>query len=83
MSRYAVYYNRTKEMVQKRKGEIFMKNYRVDVFYKGLAHYMTEFDEYWLAKVFAEAISNEEGVENVYMLERISDKSFDITKKIK
>lgn len=60
-----------------------MKNYRVDVFFRGIAHYKTEFEEYWLAKVFAEAVKDEEGVESVYILQRMSDTKFDITKRIK
>lgn len=60
-------------------------NYRVDLFYheEHQKHYKTEFAEFWLAKVFAEAVKNESGVKSVFMLERISDGSFDITEKIK
>ena len=57
-------------------------NYRVDIFYRD-RHYKTEFAEYWLAKVFAEAVKNEADVKSVFMLERISDGSFDITEHIK
>nr|DAG76641.1 MAG TPA: hypothetical protein [Caudoviricetes sp.] len=60
-----------------------MNNYRVDVFTTTNTHYMTEFAEYWLAKVFANAVKDESGIQSVYMLERISDKSFDITRRIK
>ena len=57
-------------------------NYRVDIFFRG-RHYKTEFAEYFLAKVFAEAVKNETDVKSVFMLERISDGSFDITDQIK
>ena len=59
-----------------------MNNYRVDIFFRD-RHYKTEFAEFWLAKVFAEAVKNEEGVKSVFMLERVSDGSFDITEQIK
>lgn len=65
------------------KGENRMNNYRVDVFTTTNTHYMTEFTEYWLAKVFANAVKDESDIQSVYMLERISDKSFDITRRIK
>jgi hypothetical protein len=58
-------------------------NYRVDIFFRAISHYKVEFPEYWLAKTFAEAVKDEDGVEGVYILERISDQSFDITKRIK
>lgn len=58
-------------------------NYRVDVFYKGIAHYKTEFAEFWLAKTFAEAIKTKEGVAKVYILQRFSDDDFYITHSIK
>ena len=60
-----------------------MNNYRVDLFFRGIAHYRIEFPEYWLAKKFAESVKDEDGVEHVYLLERISDNTFDITKTIK
>ena len=60
-----------------------MNDYRVDVFTTTNMHYMTEFAEYWLAKVFANAVKEASDIESVYILERISDKSFDITRKIK
>ena len=60
-----------------------MNNYRVDVSRRCDAHYKIEFPEWYLAKMFAERVSQEEDVTGVYILERISDKSFDISKKIK
>lgn len=59
-----------------------MNNYRVDVFSNG-NHSMVEFPEYWLAKLFADSAAQDDRIESVYMLERISDRSFDITKRIK
>ena len=63
-------------------------NYRVDVFYKPeksttVYHYPVEFPEYWLAKVYADAIKCECDVETVYLLERMSDNAFDIFEVIK
>lgn len=60
-----------------------MNNYRVDVFYRGIAHYKTEFAEYWLAKTFAEAIKDADGVARVFMLQRMSNDKFDITAVVK
>jgi len=58
-------------------------NYRVDVFFRGY-HYKTEFAEFWLAKVFADAIKNDEEVTGVYILQRMtSTGAFDVTQQIK
>ena len=43
----------------------------------------TEFAEYWLARVFADAVKCEEGVKSVYLLERMSDRGFDVAEVIK
>lgn len=60
-----------------------INNFRVDVFFRG-RHYITEFAEFWLAKVFADAIKNDEDVSCVYILERVaSTGNFDVTRKIK
>lgn len=62
-------------------------NYRVDVFRKlidgSVVHYKIEFPEYWLAKTFADAMKCVDDVKNVFMLERMSDDKFDITRRIK
>ena len=62
-------------------------NYRVDIFRKlidnSITHYQVEFPEYYLSKIFANAILNASDIESIYILERISDNSFDITEKIK
>lgn len=58
-------------------------NYRVDVFLAHNVHSVSEFAEYWLAKVYAEAVKDHSGVMSVYMLERVSDNAFDITRRIK
>lgn len=58
-------------------------NYRVDVFFRG-EHYKNFFSEYWLAKVFAEAIIEEKEVESVYFLERFSgNEYYDVAKCLK
>lgn len=63
-------------------------NYRVDVFF--LNHitgeeklYTVEFPEFWLAKKYAEAIQYDKDITNIYLLERMSDDNFDITRKFK
>ena len=60
-----------------------MNNYRVDVFRDCGAHYKIEFPEHYISKMFAERIAEDFDVQSVYMLERISDNSFDVVKKIK
>lgn len=59
-----------------------MNNYRVDIFFRD-NHYMVEFPEYWLAKTYARAVSNEKDVVCIFMLERITDTAFEITERIK
>lgn len=54
-------------------------NYRVDIFFRGIAHYQIEFPEFWLARHFAESIKAADGVTGVYLLQRMTDNSFDIT----
>lgn len=60
-----------------------MNNYRVDVFRDCGAHYKIEFPEHYLSKMFAERIAEDSDVQSVFMLERISDNSFDVVKRIK
>lgn len=56
-------------------------NYRIDVFFRK-EHYKIEFPEYWLAMKFANAICDSDGVESVYLLERVTDKSFDVVRRV-
>lgn len=61
-------------------------NYRVDVLFKNLdceKNYTVEFPEFWLAKKYAEALQDDKKIVNIFLLERISDGSFDITRKFK
>ena len=61
-----------------------MNNYRVDIFRKNGIHYQIEFPEFYLAKLFAQAATNENDVSGIYILERIIDSdTFDVTRKIK
>lgn len=57
-------------------------DYRVDISFRGEV-YKVEFPEYWLALRYTEIIQKEKEVESVYILERMSDDEFDITRKIK
>lgn len=56
-------------------------NYRIDVFFRK-QHYKIEFPEYWMAMKFANAICDSDGVESVYLLERVTDKSFDVVRMV-
>ena len=63
-------------------------NYRVDVFFKnyitgGEKNYTVEFPEFWLARKYIQALQDDKDIVNIYLLERISDGSFDITRKFK
>jgi|GEM_PF-5821540 len=63
-----------------------MNNYRIDIFLASGAKrwdYKIEFPEFYLAKMFAERIAQETDVVSVFLLERISDNTFDVTRKIK
>ena len=60
-----------------------MNNYRVDIFRNCDIDYKIEFPEHYLAKMFAERIAEDEDVKGVYMLERVTDKLFDVVRKIK
>lgn len=57
-------------------------NYRIDVFMNTKTYYSVEFPEYWLALCFGNSVKQESGVSSVYLLERMSDDKFDITRKI-
>lgn len=46
-------------------------------------HYIIEFPEYWLAKIFADAVKCAEDVKSVFMLKRVVDDKFDVTEQIK
>lgn len=59
-----------------------MNNYRIDIF-RADEHYKIEFPEYWLARKFGDCVCSVSDVDSVYLLERISDGSFDITRKLK
>jgi hypothetical protein len=66
------------------RGLIIIKNnYRIDLFFRKHNHYQIEFPEYWLAKAFADAIKNEDEVTGVFLLQRLSTDSFDVTEQIK
>lgn len=62
-------------------------NYRVDMFRNPIdgseEHYIIEFPEYWLAKIFADAVKCAEDVKSVFMLKRVVDDKFDVTEQIK
>ena len=45
--------------------------------------YTVEFPEFWLAMKYVEALQDNEDIIKIYLLERISDGSFDITRKFK
>ena len=55
-------------------------NYRIDVFYR-CKHHKIEFPEHWLAVTAGRAIARDEET-SVYLLERISDNSFDVVKQL-
>lgn len=57
-----------------------INNYRIDVFFRG-QHYKMEFPEYWLAITAGKAIAEDEEAK-VYLLERMGDNSFDVTKTL-
>lgn len=67
-----------------------MNNYRVDIFEEvngEQLHTMQELPEFWLAKALslqlAENPDRYPGVKSVYILERMSDGAFDVTRKVK
>lgn len=60
-----------------------MKNYQVSIIFRGY-QYDTDFEEYWLAKTFAEAISIDEDVATVYIsIRNTFTEKFEIVKKVK
>lgn len=61
-------------------------NYRVNVLFKNLGcekRYTVEFPEFWLAMKYVEALQDDKRIVKIFLLERISDGSFDITRKFK
>ncbi len=65
--------------------EIRDYNYRVDISFRNSIMsenklYMVEFPEFWIAEKYAKAIQDDENIKKIYLLERISDGSFDITR---
>ena len=63
-------------------------NYRVNVLFKNHLtgwekRYTVEFPEFWLAMKYIEALQDNEDIVKIYLLERISDGSFDITRRFK
>lgn len=57
-----------------------INNYGIDVFFRG-QHYKIEFPQYWLAMAAGKAIAEDEEA-IVFLLERISDNSFDVIKEV-